>query len=111
MVICSNCGSRKVTVNNGNFAARKREGQPSQKHTHNTYYFYCHDCEEQWESDPQAERDFFEYSDLEQRTRMRVRDHKPGGGHGTPPNIQPSDIPKRREKSLLERSLRHTDIV
>lgn len=74
MVWCKNCKSIKVKVNNLNFAEAKAEGEPSVKYTYNKFSFFCHDCENQWESIPEAEEIYFRYVDLKAKTQLTVYD-------------------------------------
>jgi len=80
-----------------NFAHVKREGEPSAKFLYNKYSFYCHDCMNQWESIPEAEKDYFEYVDLRNRTNIIVRDMGKDGSFGPAQQIDFGELSRRKE--------------
>jgi len=92
-----------------NFARVKPEGQPAEKHEYDIYSFFCFDCEHQWESDPQVQKDYLEYLWLRDRTSLVARDMKPNGDYGPAPFIDSSELTRRNElaKKIIN-SYKHT---
>ena len=108
MVICKECDSLDVRVNDGNFARTKREGEPSAVHTYNKKFFYCEQCESKWESTPEAEKDYLDYLWLKGRTTMLAHEMPRDGSYGPPAHIDGAELMRREElaKKLVE-SYRH----
>lgn len=97
MITCPNCQTTNVRVNNGNFARVKCEGEPAAKYIYNKFFFYCEDCEEKWESTPEAERDYFDYVALRDRTTPIVRTIRRGESYGPAQYIDPAELSRRIE--------------
>ncbi|KKP78412.1 MAG: hypothetical protein UR77_C0003G0019 [Candidatus Nomurabacteria bacterium GW2011_GWC2_35_35] len=97
MVTCPNCKLKKVKVVHMNFASLKPEGQPAKKQEYDTYSFFCFDCEHQWESDPQVQKDYLEYLWLRDRTSMIARDMNSDRSYGPAPFIDSSELTRRNE--------------
>lgn len=97
MIRCSNCESINVRVSNGNLPSVKPEGQPSAMCTYNRNLFYCRNCENKWESIPEAEQDYSEYIQLCYRTRIVSRDLKRDGGYGPALNICPEELSQQKD--------------
>lgn len=97
MVICPQCKSINVRVANGNFARTKGEGQPSAKHSYTKLLFHCWDCEHNWESTPEAEKDYFEYVHLRSRTEIAAGDLGKDGSYQVGPTIDSGETSRRIE--------------
>src|SRR3990167_11360564 len=109
MITCKNCKSKNVKVANMNFASLKKEGQPAEKQGEEKYSFFCFYCEQQWESDPQAQKDYLEYMWLKGRTSTVARDMNPSGDYGPASFIDNSELTRRNElaKKIIN-SYKHT---
>ena len=97
MVTCQKCQSTDVRVNNGNFASRKLEGEPSAVHEYNKNFFYCEKCENKWESTPEAERDYLDYVWLRDRTTLVARSMSEDGSYGPAQYIDSGELSRRIE--------------
>lgn len=78
MVHCLNCKSTNVKVSDANYAHVKLEGQDSSVHTEIKYYFHCWNCESDWESSTEADKDYYEYDALKGRTTLVAHNMSPG---------------------------------
>ncbi len=108
MVICKNCNSMNVKVANGNFASAKPEGQPAVVHKFNKYFFHCWDCESNWESIPEAEKDYLDYVWLRDRTTLVARSMGSDGSYGPAQFIEASELMRRTELAKkIHGSYRH----
>lgn len=77
MVICRNCKLTNVKVLDQNFAKKKEEGQPSAKNEPSKEQFYCWSCHHTWNSNPDSEKLYLEYTQLKGETTLIVHDmHK-----------------------------------
>lgn len=104
MVHCLNCKSTKVKVFDANFAELKPEGQPAVKHSGSKFLYHCWNCNNDWESIPEAEQDYFEYDALKSRTTFVVNEVKPGKSIGPAAYIKPDELLRRHElaKKLVD---------
>ena len=107
MAYCLNCKSTNVKVADANFTELKLEGQLAAKHTESKYYFHCWNCESDWESDPEAQRDYYEYDGLRNSTTFVAHSMKPSGKIEAQ-YINPDELLRRHElaKKIIS-SYRH----
>jgi len=96
MITCQKCRSINIKVSSLNFARVKLEGQPAFKHHYNKYSFYCSDCNNQWESVPEAEKDYHEYLDLCSKNTILSQDLKEDGGYGQTRQINYDELEKEK---------------
>lgn len=101
MVQCKNCKSIKVIVRDGNFAKRKREGEPAEKYEYNKLYFTCETCEDSWESSPEGEKLYYEYLDVKSKTHIPVLDINKTGNYPPPPHVRIEDLMRKTEISKI----------
>lgn len=74
------------------FASVKVEGVPAEKHTLNKYSFWCDDCGTTWISDPQSQRDYFDYVWLRDRTEMIANEMGKDGSIRMSPAINGDEL-------------------
>ncbi len=70
MIKCKNCQSVNVKVSDLNFAKIKPEGWPAAKYTYDKYSFLCLDCNQVWESEPESQKDYYDYMCFRDRTTL-----------------------------------------
>ena len=108
MVICENCSSTDVRVNNGNFARTKPEGAPAAKHTYDIRFFYCEQCTSQWETTAESQRDYYDYVALRERTKIILRDVPKSGIIDPAQHLEFDDLVRRTELAKkISTSYRH----
>jgi hypothetical protein len=107
MVTCPNCNLTDIRIANGNFASVKLEGQPSAKYTYDKKLFHCRDCEKNWESTPEVEKDYNEYIRLSNLTTISVQDFKDDGSYEQPQYIDDDETLRTELAKKIVSSYKH----
>lgn len=101
MTYCINCNSINVQVKSVDFARKKMEGQASAKaNTLPKNRFMCRDCGNNWDSDPEAYKLYFEYAGLLPRTTIIAQVMKPSGTYVVQ-HLDLGELARRKELAKI----------
>jgi hypothetical protein len=100
MVYCSKCNSINIRVHDLGFAKKIQDGQLAPKFENSKQQFICDSCNHSWFSDPEAEKLYFEYVGLKERTTLVAKTMKPGGTY-TAQYINPQELMRRGELAKI----------
>lgn len=100
MIPCKNCKSINVKVSSLDFARVKREGESAAKAGLPKNQFHCWDCGDEWFSDPEAYKVYFEYCDLKPRTTLVAEMIKPGDMYRVQ-HVDSNELMRRKELAKI----------